>query len=992
MSRVDTSSSGDESISPVASPKPTSSKPSSGLAIEPQAPARRRPTTRQATSRPPKRPDICSPSPARTQADSPASSYRSTRPAFPPIEKWTVASLRQALANSDIQAPRKSTKAELYELYKNPKPTTLSTKSSTKATRKRKHTASPPWTPPSSARSKTSSRRAPDSGSRPSASQGHAPDFVDARPAEGPAAAQPYGTAFQSAMPVPTAQTGFWPPPPPPPLPAQQPTPFCPGPAAQVNAWSQWPAYVAPQPGPGPVAQTSTWLQWPPNPIPQPTPLSSGPVTQVDTGPQNTAPPAAYNALLQAKPQYSLFTATPMTVPANAIASEPPQAAHNVRAQILAGADVDLSSLLSLLPTSDSNRQIDCGDFSVTLKTPNPLSSRILSFPEFSIAFSRFTEIICSVFPHRRRELNDYLAIIAELALSYGGGHFFTYHKLFSAKCAVRIAQWNQCPYWGALDLDLHSRVFLGCRNIACAVCRSVAHTTAVCPRINPSATYPEPTSAKSTSYVLRSATVPYTDYEPAPYAADNRQTCFAFNSRKCVKQRCRYLHICSFCGGAHARSVCPVYKAANKKYKNYLSTPVNISRLATELTHHPDKDFREYLLSGLRDGFNPGVECALSQSHICNNLQSAHAEPAIVNELIEKEVKAGFMIGPFNEPPFEVFRVSPIGIATGKFSGKKRLIVDLSSPHNSTVPSINSLIPLDEFSLRYHDIEQAVELIKIAGQAAWLAKIDITSAFKVMPIHPDAWHLFGIQWAGKFYFAVRLTFGCKSSPKIFDMLSEAICWILSNNYAIPHLIHLLDDFLIISPPEAIPAAHILTVQKVFSELGIPIAQEKTLGPATSIEFLGINLDSVKSQVSLPKEKIDRIILVAANLVGSRYCRKRELLSLLGHLNFAMRIIPQGRPFISHLLVLASSAHALEDLISLSQGCRDELRLWTMFLKQWNGLSLFYNNLVSSPIDINLFTDADSLSRFLFQKFRKLAPEADKFPTPVPPYSELVFP
>ncbi len=489
-------------------------------------------------------------------------------------------------------------------------------------------------------------------------------------------------------MPVPTAQTGFWPPPPP--LPAQQPTPFCPGPAAQVNAWSQWPAYLAPQPGPGPVAQTSTWLQWPPNPIPQPTPLSSGPVTQVDTGPQNTAPPAAYNALLQAKPQYSLFTATPMTVPANAIASEPPQAAHNVRAQILAGADVDLSSLLSLLPTSDSNRQIDCGDFSVTLKTPNPLSSRILSFPEFSIAFSRFTEIVCSVFPHRRRELNDYLAIIAELALSYGGGHFFTYHKLFSAKCAVRIAQWNQCPYWGVLDLDLHSRVFLGCRNIACAVCRSVAHTTAVCPRINPSATYPEPTSAKSTSYVPRSATVPYTDYEPASYAADNRRTCFAFNSRKCVKQRCRYLHICSFCGGAHARSVCPVYKAANKKYKNYLSTPVNISRLATELTHHPDKDFSEYLLSGLRYGFNPGVECALSQSHICNNLQSAHAEPAIVNELIEKEVKAGFMIGPFNEPPFEVFRVSPIGIATGKFSGKKRLIVDLSSPHNSTVPSIN--------------------------------------------------------------------------------------------------------------------------------------------------------------------------------------------------------------------------------------------------------------------------------------------------------------
>ncbi len=187
-------------------------------------------------------------------------------------------------------------------------------------------------------------------------------------------------------------------------------------------------------------------------------------------------------------------------------------------------------------------------------------------------------------------------------------------------------------------------------------------------------------------------------------------------------------------------------------------------------------------------------------------------------------------MIGPFNEPPFEIFRVSPIGIATGKFSGKKRLIIDLSSPHNSTVPSINSLIPLDEFSLRYYDIELAVELIKIAGRGAWLAKIDITSAFKVMPIHPDSWHLFRIQWAEKFYFAVRLTFGCKSSPKIFDMLSEAVYGILSNNYAIPHLIHLLDDFLIISPPEAIQAAHILTVQKVFFRARVPHRPGKNPG------------------------------------------------------------------------------------------------------------------------------------------------------------------
>lgn len=784
-----------------------------------------------------------------------------------------------------------------------------------------------------------------------------------------------------------------------------------------------------------------------------------------------------------------------MPVPSNALVMEPPPVSQTIRTQILAGADIDLSFLPSMLPAAEPVRQIDCGDFSVTLKNTSTPSSRILSFSEFSIAFSRFTEIICSVFPHRRRELNDYLTIIAELALSYGGGHFYTYHKLFSAKSAVRVAQWNQCTYWGAHDSDLHSRGFLGCKNISCAVCRSVAHTTSACPQVNPSSQpCPETNTVRSTSYVPRTATANTSSLN------EKRQLCNHFNDGKCNRQQCRFLHICKFCGGAHARIVCPVYKSVNKKSNHYLSTPVNISRMEFELANHPDAEFTNYLLSGLKNGFNPGVECPLSQNTICNNLQSALIEPEVVTNLIKKEVESGFMIGPFENPPFNLFRISPIGVATRKFSGKKRLIIDLSAPHNSPFPNINSVIPLDEFSLKYHDIDQAIHIIKIAGRGAWLAKIDITSAFKVMPIHPDDWHLFGIRWLGKYYFAVRLTFGCKSSPKIFDMLSEAVCWILSNNYAIPHLIHLLDDFLKISSPDAIPSAHIITVQNVFSALGIPIAQEKTAGPATSIEFLGINLDSIKFQASLPKEKIDRIILVSSTLLEKTSCSKRELLSLLGHLNFAMRIIPQGRPFISHLLSLASSVHSLEDPITITQACRDELRLWLTFLNQWNGLSFFYSNLVSCPIDIQLFTDAapsigfggfyqgrwfastwppqlqditqssalfelyplvvaaflwgkewatksilvycdneatvhcinkgrshapammpllrrltwisacdqfiiiakhvpgsenqiaDSLSRFLFQKFRTLAPEADKSPTPVPHYAQLIFP
>jgi len=114
-------------------------------------------------------------------------------------------------------------------------------------------------------------------------------------------------------------------------------------------------------------------------------------------------------------------------------------------------------------------------------------------------------------------------------------------------------------------------------------------------------------------------------------------------------------------------------------------------------------------------------------------------------------------MIGPFDNSPFPTFRISPIGVATRKYSGKKLLIIDLSAPHNGLADSINSLIPLTPFSLFYNTVDDAIKFIKKAGRGAWLAKADISDAFKIMPLHPSQWHLFGVQWRKTLYFAVRL-------------------------------------------------------------------------------------------------------------------------------------------------------------------------------------------------------------------------------------------
>ena len=90
--------------------------------------------------------------------------------------------------------------------------------------------------------------------------------------------------------------------------------------------------------------------------------------------------------------------------------------------------------------------------------------------------------------------------------------------------------------------------------------------------------------------------------------------------------------------------------------------------------------------------------------------------------------------------------------------------------------------------------------------------------------------------------FYVRLSFGCRSSPKIFDNFSKAICFIAEHNYKVKHILHLLDDCLTIDPPN-FDAERTMTLMMIFKRLKVPIAAHKTMGPLTCIQYLGIILD-----------------------------------------------------------------------------------------------------------------------------------------------------
>jgi hypothetical protein len=393
--------------------------------------------------------------------------------------------------------------------------------------------------------------------------------------------------------------------------------------------------------------------------------------------------------------------------------------------------------------------------------------------------------------------------------------------------------------------------------------------------------------------------------------------------------------------------------------YKLKASTPVNIDRLEYELTNYPDKDVRHYLLNGLRHGFHTGLQELPTQSLECKNLRSALNQPMVVDELLQREVDKGYFIGPFDHPPFDVYRISPLGIAETKYSKKKRLIMDLSAPHDHEQrQSLNSLVDKELFSLKYVRIDDAIAKIRLYGKGSKMCCTDIVDAFKLIGIDPQLWKFYGVRWRDKYYFCVRLSFGSRSSPKIFSVLSDIVAWILTHNYHIDTVFVLLDDYLTVDPPSYMAERTRAVLSLVFNRLQIPLAPHKTEGPCTVLEYLGIVLDSDLMQARLPVNKLVRIASILADVAGKRSVTKRELLSLLGHLNFACRVVVQGRTFMSYLFDLAASVKELHHYVRLRSHAREDLHMWSRYLLAWNGVSFFYDPFITDAHDLEIYTDS----------------------------------
>lgn len=386
------------------------------------------------------------------------------------------------------------------------------------------------------------------------------------------------------------------------------------------------------------------------------------------------------------------------------------------------------------------------------------------------------------------------------------------------------------------------------------------------------------------------------------------------------------------------------------------ITTPLNLTNWELALGAHPDRHFVHYILEGIRNGFHIGFNykhCTCKST--LNNMASADTNQEPVENYLMIELQTNRII---QVPPeyVERIQVSRFGvIPKANQPGKWRLILDLSSPDGR---SVNDGIDPDLCSMAYITVDKAVSRVLQLGRNALLAKVDIEHAYRNIPVHCEDRHLLGMRWQGRVYIDSVLPFGLRSAPKIFSSVADALEWILLQ-HGVSLSLHYLDDFFTAGKANSDQCMRNLQlICAICKWLGIPLKRQKIEGPAMILTLLGIELDTTKSEIRLPAEKVKQLQDLLEEWRCKKRCQKRTLLSLIGKLSHACKVVVAGRIFLRRMIETAKSARRLSHWVLLNKEFQSDLEWWRTFLNYWNGRSMMEIHSTPQSPDVTIFTDA----------------------------------
>ena len=140
-------------------------------------------------------------------------------------------------------------------------------------------------------------------------------------------------------------------------------------------------------------------------------------------------------------------------------------------------------------------------------------------------------------------------------------------------------------------------------------------------------------------------------------------------------------------------------------------------------------------------------------------NHQSATSYPDHVDTYLKEEIENKAMLGPFRTPPIKNLHVSHFMTHEKSNSVNRRVIIDLSWPIGD---SVNAGVTPDiylgtDFILSYLSVDNIVSEALKLGKGCKIFKVDISRAFRHVPMDPGDLDLLGLRWGG----TISWTFLC---------------------------------------------------------------------------------------------------------------------------------------------------------------------------------------------------------------------------------------
>ena len=368
--------------------------------------------------------------------------------------------------------------------------------------------------------------------------------------------------------------------------------------------------------------------------------------------------------------------------------------------------------------------------------------------------------------------------------------------------------------------------------------------------------------------------------------------------------------------------------------------SPINLSALLPLLEIYPNKRSARILRDGFSEGFRLGY-MGKRESRESHNLKSVTHLQDKAMEKLNKEIELGRIAGPFSSKPLPNLIVSPIGLVPKAEEGKYRLIQHLSYPEGE---SINDGIDRSYCTVHYASFDEAVKLVVEVGKGAFMAKADVESAFRLLPVHPRDFCLLGMK-VNDFYLVDKsLPMGASCSPALFEKFSTFLEWATKRAANSDKISHFADDFIFVGlEDKASPLSCqnlVETFHQVCKNLGVPLAMAKSVGPTSKLVYLGLEIDSIKQVVSIPETKINAIIQKIEDALQHTKVTLKQFQSLIGSLSFVCKAISPGRPFIRRLIDLTCGVVKSWYKIRLTVGAKSDLNMWFLFLKEFNGVSI----------------------------------------------------